>query len=263
LGAARAVMMAMIEAHARMYDAVRAADDIDADHDGAAAEVGLVLAMVPVRPKDPGKPLDQAAARNVFYLYNSVFLNAAIRGELDENLDRRPVARADLAGRMDFLGINYYTRMTVAGTETASVPQLSPLTNFDPLDLSAWESYPRRLYEMAMEAKGYGVPIYVTENGTASVADPPGGIDYLVPHVSWLRRAIRDGADARGYFWWSLIDNYEWNHGMNVRFGLYAVDTGDPGKSRSARPAADVYRRIAAGNRVPDDLVRRYPAPEP
>ena len=261
--AARTAMLAMIEAHARMYDAIHAADQVDADGDGKAAEVGLVYAMVPVRAKDPDKLLDQAAAKNLFYLYNSAFLNAVIRGELDADLDRTTVSRADLAGRMDFLGINYYTRTTVAGTETASLPQLSPLTTFDPLGISAWETYPRGLYEMALEAKRYGVPIYVTENGTPTVDAAGGGIDYLVPHLTWLRRAIRDGADVRGYFWWSLIDNYEWNHGMSMRFGLYAVGSDDPSKPRAPREIAGIYRRIVSENRVPEDLAASYPAPEP
>ncbi len=260
--AAKTVMHALIEAHARMYDAVHAHDVQDADGNGKSAEVGVVYAMVPVRPKDPENRLDQIAAKNVFYLWNTAFLNAVVKGDFDANLDRKAVHRDDLAGRMDWLGINYYTRATVQGTETASFPELSPLSNFNPLDVSPWENYPRGLYEMAMEAKAYGVPAYVTENGTADVPKESGGLDYLVPHVTWLQRAIRDGADVRGYFWWTLVDNYEWNHGMSMRFGMFAVDETQATKPRTARPIAGVYQRIAKANRIPDDLQQAYPSPE-
>ncbi len=252
--AARTVMRALIEAHARMYDAVKANDDV--------AEVGIVYAMVPVRPKDETKAMDRAAAKNVYYLYNEAFLNAVIKGDFDEALDRKAVHREDLAGRMDFLGINYYTRATVEGTEGPSFPDLSPLTHFNPLAVEPWENYPRGLYEMALVAKAYGLPAMVTENGTANILDANGGLDYLVPHLTWLQRAIRDGADVRGYFYWSLMDNYEWNHGMNMRFGLIEVDPNDPQKKRVPRPAAEVYGRIAQANRVADDLMAQWPAPE-
>ncbi|MBX5484430.1 MAG: glycoside hydrolase family 1 protein [Myxococcaceae bacterium] len=261
--AARTVMLAMIEAHARMYDAVHAHDTIDTDGDGKAAEVGVVYAMVPVRPKNPDNALDRSAAKNIFYLYNSAFLNAVIKGDVDELLDRRTIVhRDDLAGRMDYLGINYYTRVTVQGTETASLPDLSPLTNFNPLDVSPWENYPRGIYEMALVARDYGVPCIITENGTADGDTPNGGLDYLVPHLIWLQRAIRDGADVRGYFYWTLMDNFEWNHGMDVRMGMFSVNKDDPEKKRTSRRLAEAYGRIARENRVPDDLQQAWPAPE-
>lgn len=260
--AARTVMMAMIEAHARMYDAVHANDTVDADADGKAAEVGLVYAVVPVKGKDPANKLDQIAAKNVFYLFNTVFLNGVIKGDVDEQLNRKIVHRDDLAGRMDYLGINYYTRATVQGTETASLPDLSPLTNFNPLDVSPWENYPRGLYEVALLAKEYGVPSLITENGSFDGDKETGALDFLVPHLIWLQRAIRDGADVRGYFYWTLIDNYEWNHGMSIRMGMYAVDKNDPTKARKRRPHAEAYGRIVKEKRIPDDLQQAWPAPE-
>lgn len=260
--AARTVMNALIEAHARMYDAVKANDTVDADGDGATSEVGIVYAMVPIKAKDAEKQLDQIAARNIFYLYNTAFLNAVIKGDFDERLDRKVVHREDLAGRMDYLGINYYTRVTVEGTESASFPELSPLTNFNPLSVSPWENYPRGLYEMAMVAKDYGLPAIVTENGTFDPNNPSGGQDFLIPHLIWLQRAIRDGADVRGYHYWTLIDNYEWNHGMNIRMGLFAVDKDDAQKKRTIRELGKAYQRIAQERRVPDDLQKAYPAPE-
>jgi beta-galactosidase len=257
---AKIVYRALIEAHARMYDAVKENDAQDADGDGVPAEIGVVYAMVPVAPRDPKNPRDVQAAQNIYYLWNLAYLNAVAKGDFDANLDGNAVRRADLAGRMDYIGINYYTRITVEGFDGPVFPQLSPLSTFNPLTFQAWEDYPRGIYEMAMAVKGMGLPMFITENGLALEGDGEAGPSFLVRHLTWLSRAIRDGARVRGYFYWSLFDNYEWNHGMNMRFGLYAVDKGDPSKRRRARPSVAVYRRIAREGRIPPDLAAKYPA---
>ncbi|MFN7131553.1 MAG: glycoside hydrolase family 1 protein [Myxococcales bacterium] len=262
---ARTAMAAMIEAHARMYDAVKANDTADADGDGSAATVGLVHAMNATAPKDPNNRLDRKAAENLFYLFTGAFLNGVARGDMDEDLDGKAEHRADLANRMDYIGINYYTRSTVESTSDGSpaLPDLSPLTTFNPLNIGVWETYPRGLYEMAMLVKEqYGKPVYVTENGTQDARDDGTGPAFIVPHVTWLERAARDGADVRGYFYWTLMDNYEWNHGTNWRMGLYAVEPKDPQKVRTARKSVGVYRKLADANGVPAELLEQYPAPE-
>ncbi len=243
--AARTAMLAMIEAHARMYDAVHAADTADADGDGAAAQVGLVYAMAPAKPKDPASALDVRGAKQLFYVFNTAFLDAVCKGELDEALSGRPTRREALAGRMDYLGVNYYTRLTVAGAEEPQFAALSSMTAFNPVTLSLWEDYPRGLYEMALHVKErYGLPIIVTENGTVDPKDDGTGESFLTRHVAALADAVREGADVRGYYWWTLIDNYEWNHGMGMRFGLYGVDPADPSKARTARRTVSSYARI-------------------
>lgn len=261
--AARDVMMALIEAHARMYDAVKAADTADADGDGKAAQVGLVYAMVPFRPKNASNRLDQKAAENLFYLYNTAFLDGVCKGDVDPELDGVQAHRDDLAGRMDWLGINYYSRATVEGLATPSFPDLSPLATFNALTLEPWEDYPRGLYEMALHVQErYGLPSYVTETGASDPLDDGTGASWLARYATWAKRAVRDGADLRGFFYWSLMDNFEWNHGMALRFGLYAVDKDDPAKTRVPRQAVGVYREIAKANDVPRAVAERYPAPE-
>jgi beta-galactosidase len=259
---ARVVMNALEVAHARMYDAVKAGDTADADGDGKAAEVGLVYAMSPVAPADPENPVDVAGAKNLFYLWNMVFLNAVAKGDQDADLTGKPVHRDDLAGRMDYIGINYYTRITAQGTTQPFLTDLSPLSTFNPLTVKPWEDYPKGIYEMAMIVKNeLHLPAIVTENGAADPKDDGTGPSYLVRHATWLARAIADGADVRGYFWWSLMDNYEWNHGMDVRMGLYAVDPADPKKARVARQGVAVFRAIADARAIPADLAAKYPAP--
>ena len=261
--ALKTVIVGLIEAHAHMYDAVKAGDLVDADGDGAAAEVGVVYPMAPVKPSDPSWPTDVTGAENVFYLYNLVYLNAVVKGDLDAELDGTTVHRDDLANRMDFVGINYYTRVTVSGTSTPFLPDLSPLSSFNPLTMKQWEDYPRGIYEMALMVRDWGLPVYITENGAADPDDDGTAPSYLVRHLTWLSRAIREGVDVRGYFYWTLMDNYEWNHGMDVRMGIYAVDPSDPDKARVARKTVSAYRSIIESNAIPADLAATYPAPLP
>lgn len=248
--AARAAMVAMIEGHARMVDAVRQGDSADADGDGRPARVGLVYNMTPAAPADPDKPADVAAARNVFYLYNEVFLNAVVKGDLDEAMDGSAVHRPDLTGRMDFLGVNYYTRVLVEGTERPVLPQLSPLTTFNPLTLSIWNDYPQGIYEMAKLVSSWGLPLLISENGTADQTDESVAPPYLLRHLDWLLRAREEGADVLGYFYWTLVDNYEWNHGMSLRFGLYRLGDG-PDKARLPRQVQRTFSEIGRLRAVP------------
>ncbi len=260
---AKAVMNTMIEAHARMYDAVKANDLVDADKDGKASMVGLVYSVAPTRPKDPENRLDVGAADHLFYLYNTAFLDGVTRGVVDADLNGKPdSAEPDpqLSGRMDYLGLNYYTRITVQGTDTATFPALSAISNFDPFTLELWEDYPKGIYDIQLFVKDrYAIPMIITETGTDGAPGEERIESWLVRHLEWTKRAIKDGADTRGFFYWSLTDNYEWNHGMNMKFGLYAVGT-DAAKTRTARSAVATYADIIKKNDVSAELLKKFPA---
>ncbi len=249
---AKYVIGSLIEAHARMYDAVKANDP--------TSSVGLVYATAPVKPADPANRLDVKAAENTFYLFNTLFLDAVTQGLLDADLDGKPDAAEPvptLVGRMDWLGMNYYTRITVSGSPQANFPQLSPLTTFDPFTLVPWEDYSKGIYDMQLHLhERYGKPIYVTETGTDAAPDDERVASWLVRHLEWTKRAIKDGADIRGFFYWSLMDNYEWNQGMHMRFGLYAVGED---KGRTPRSAVKIYKEIIQKRDVSDALVKQYP----
>jgi beta-glucosidase/6-phospho-beta-glucosidase/beta-galactosidase len=95
-------------------------------------------------------------------------------------------------------------------------------------------------------AGSYGLPVYITENGIADAEDDQRP-SYLTSHLAVLHQAIADGvADVRGYFYWSLIDNLEWNSGYFPKFGLYSYDPET--LARTARPSARLYRQIAHKN---------------
>jgi beta-glucosidase/6-phospho-beta-glucosidase/beta-galactosidase len=266
--AARAALLNMISANQKAYDAVHAFDRFDADGDGTSARVGLVQNLVVFAPADPAKAVDVEGARTADYLFNRLFINAAVRGEIDANADtiiQPGEVHPELAGKADFIGVNYYLRGRVAGlgSSISSVLPINfvPTTAYrSPLDPAAppcptectdigWEIYPQGLRDVLELAGTYGLPVYITENGIADANDDQRP-SFLLGHLSVLQQAIADGvADVRGYFHWSLIDNLEWNSGYFPKFGLYSYDHDT--LQRTARPSASLYRQIAHKNALP------------
>lgn len=257
---AKTAMVAMIEAHARMVDAVRENDTTDADGDGRATFIGVVYPVAPVLPKDAERGLDRLAAKNIFYLYNEVFLDAVILGNLDHDADGVAERRDDLVGRSDYLGLNYYTAATVVGERESFADAFSPLLTLNPFELEQGQPFARGIYDMLLYVRDrYDLPVYVTENGTYPELGA-GQEAFLAEHLQWVLRAVhRDEVDVRGYFWWSLTDNYEWNHGMALRFGLYEIDTADPMKKRTRRPVGDTFGAIGASREISAELAERFP----
>jgi beta-glucosidase len=106
-----------------------------------------------------------------------------------------------------------------------------------------------------------GRPAMITENGTGDAADDGSGPRLLVRTLKATAEAMNAGADVRGYFYWTLMDNYEWNHGMNIRMGLYAVSKDDPMKLRVPRKGVGVYDSIATWHVLSDALIAQYGGP--
>lgn len=258
---AKVAILAMIQAHAKMVDALRATDTVDADGDGRATFVGVVYPVAPVLPLDPSRALDVRAAENISYVYNDIFLNAVIKGELDDDIDGRGEVRPELVGRSDYLGLNYYFKVVVKGEAESFLPDFSPLLTLDPLSLQQGEAYPEGLRDMLVliKQKWPDQPVYITENGWDAASDY-GQEKFLAEHLGYLLRAIhQDEVDVRGYYWWSLIDNYEWNHGTGMKFGLWAVDPLDPTKARTARPVVEAYRSVIEAGELTDALAEQFP----
>jgi beta-glucosidase/6-phospho-beta-glucosidase/beta-galactosidase len=257
---AKAAGNTMMEAHAKMYDAVKANDTVAA-WGGAPARVGLVYNIEPTEPSDPTDPIDVDAAKNLSYLLNDVFLAATVKGDVDVNLDGKTVHRDDMAGRMDFIGINYYARI-VSKAAAAPFPTLSPLLAVSIASFTSPDyAYPKGIYQSIKLVQKWGLPMIITETGTDNALGNDPSSPWIVRTLTWVKRAIAEGADVQGYFYWTLMDNYEWNHGMTFKMGMYAVDPNDATKKRTARPQVDVYARIAQAGKIPDDLAAKYPAP--
>jgi beta-glucosidase/6-phospho-beta-glucosidase/beta-galactosidase len=230
-----------IEAHAAMFDALHATDATDADADGTPATVGIVMNMVDIQPKDPNREADRLAATHMDFIYHRLFLDGLTSGAWDDNLDGTfDRTRPELADRLDWIGVNYYNLVNVV-----SVAPFKPLGDavplFDFIPEFSWDLHTEGIAVAVARAADYDRPIWVTENGTPDVVNAEGALD---AHLGHLWDAIEAGADVRGYLYWSYVDNYEWNHGMDLQFGLYGLDPVT--KARLDRPVIARYRTILA-----------------
>ncbi len=234
--------------------------------DAGAAQVGLVNNLGPVHPATD-RPEDVAAARRLDGWQNRIFCDPVLRGRYPEDLAElypdaeRTIRDGDLdtiAVPLDLLGVNYYFPHRVRAADGPehplgyeSVPYEGvPHTGF------GWPVVPEGFTEVLTDLRDrYGdalPPVYVTENGSAwpdelvdgRVHDPD-RIAYLAGHLRALHAAIEAGVDIRGYFCWSLLDNFEWAEGYSQRFGIVYVDfaTGE----RIPKASYDFYRSVVTG----------------
>ena len=139
-----------------------------------------------------------------------------------------------ISSKVDWLGINYYTRKLIASDGTNQFPALKEVEGPLPKTEMNWEIYPEGLHHFITWAdREYtkGLPIVITENGMASKDKVVGNkvedfdrIAFIDRHLHQVKRAIDDGAPVKGYMIWSLLDNFEWSLGYDKRFGLVHVD---------------------------------------
>jgi beta-glucosidase len=133
----------------------------------------------------------------------------------------------------DFIGLNYYFRNRIHYGFNKN--QNAEANDF------GWEIFPEGISHVLKDLQKYNLPIYITENGLADSRDTKRS-SFVEKHLAWIREAMRAGADVRGYFHWSLLDNFEWDSGFWPRFGLVEIDYKT--LERRIRPSALVYKKI-------------------
>jgi beta-glucosidase len=252
----------------------------------AGSEVSLTLNLAAVRPVSES-PADLDAARRIDGLANRIFLDPVFHGRYPADVlaDTADVTDwsfvhdgdlAEISRPIDSLGINYYTP-TVVGADDPDSPaarqdghagELSPWpadggVRFLPADGSrtamGWPVDADGLYELLTRLRDDlpGLPLLITENGAAydDYCDPSGAVKdperiaYLHGHLSAVRRAIEDGAPVRGYFLWSLLDNFEWAYGYGKRFGIVHVDFAS--QRRTPKASAHWYAEVVRTGELP------------
>jgi beta-glucosidase len=233
VSAAAHAMHHVLLAHGRALEAMRAE---------GVKNLGIVLNFEHIASATD-RPEDVRAATREDAIYNRWFIEALTKGtyptEALAGLERWMPARwqDDMAGiraPLDWLGVNYYRRALKVHDPDSLWPATAETPGPLPKSSMGWEIYPEglrhRLAGLARDHVG-DLPIYVTENGMAAedsvlgeTVDDAGRLDYIDTHLRAVQAAIRDGANVRGFFYWSLLDNYEWAFGYDKRFGLVHVD---------------------------------------
>ncbi|MDG4860498.1 GH1 family beta-glucosidase [Streptomyces sp. T-3] len=234
-------------------------------------------------------PEDRDAVRRIDNLANGVFHGPLLHGAYPEGLfdqtarvtDWGYVEEGDLRAihqPLDFLGLNYYTPALVSAAPSApagpradghGASDHSPWPGAGDVAFHqtpgertemGWTIDPGGLHELIMRyvRETPGLPLYVTENGAAydDKPDPEGNVHdperiaYLHAHLAAVHRAVDDGADVRGYYLWSLMDNFEWGYGYGKRFGAVYVDYET--QARTPKSSARWYAGVAASGELPE-----------
>jgi beta-glucosidase len=229
-------------------------------------QVGIALNLTDVQPAS-GEPRDVEAASRIDGYQNRWFLDPVMRGEYPADMIAWYGSRADvsfaadgdlarIAQPLDLLGVNYYEHHRIAASDADPVHGAKKVPHRGPVTDSGLAIEPDGLARVLRRVhQEYGpIPLYITENGACfnDYVDPEGGVDdteradYLSGYFAAAASAISHGADVRGYYVWSLLDNFEWALGYSRRFGLVYVDYRT--QERIPKASAHWYREFIASS---------------
>ncbi len=247
LGSAFRVLTNLVRAHAAAYHAIHKIQK--------QARVGTCIHYRAFWPKRSWFPPDSIVANLVSGNFNDAFPAALQTGRL--RFLTKSVQVKEAAGTQDYFGLNYYTGEQVEFAPAArtdffhrrSFPEgalVSP-TGF-------LANLPGGIGEALKWAKKFNLPVLITENGVEDDTDilrPR----YIIEHLHKIWRNLNHDVQVKGYFYWTLVDNFEWERGWSQRFGLWGLGEG---QQRIRRPSVDLYAEICTKNALDADMVRKY-----
>jgi beta-glucosidase len=247
----------MLRAHAGAYRIIKRMNP--------DAQVGFNKHMRVFDPLREGKRLDSWVAGLQDKNFNMDIMDALNTGETSGRIRVAPEDKNLLRKSMDFIGLNYYSR------DHVRFSLLSPMKMFGKTivpegvetthpgatgeDKPEGEIYSHGLYRLIGKLSKYDVPVYITENGLAAEDDQK-RVKYMADHIVEVGRAIKDGMDVRGYLFWSTLDNFEWNEGYTMRFGMIQVDFDT--QKRRVKPSGRMFAEIARQNAIDDATLKKY-----
>ena len=253
----------LLEAHAVAYDLVHRL--VPRAPDGGPTMVGYANAYQAVEPyheHGPRRSLEAVASRIVSWVSFDAWDHAVRTGLVPApmGLGRLGPRIRRLAGTADFVGVNYYMRISVrlnpSSLSNVKSGEYDAPPGIETTEMG-WQVYPPGFRSVLNRVSDrVGLPIYITENG-CSATDVPAAdglvydtdrIMFLRSYLTQLQRATSEGVPVRGYFHWSLMDNFEWADGFGTRFGLLYVDYAT--QQRTPKLSASFYREVAVRNRL-------------
>ncbi len=232
------VLKNLLEAHTRAYHALKKLPG------GQQAQIGLVKNVFQFDPFRRWHFMDGLLARRLNVLFNDAIFAFFQTGNFSFNIPGMvAVQHQNLAAKssLDFIGLNYYSHFhlkfqwDLKQFFTFEYPPDEIMTDMP------YTIYPEGFYRAVHDVAQLGVPIYVTENGIADAKDDRRA-GFIRRYLYALQRAMQEGCPVRGYFYWSLLDNFEWAEGYDMKFGLYQVDFAT--QERSLRQGAKALVEI-------------------
>ena len=259
---------ALIAAHHLLLSHGRTIEALRERVPGVTTRFGPVLNIAPIRAQQPRNRRHTAAARRMDGMRNRLFLDPVFRGAYPADVRRRYRSLTDdfafihagdmasISVPLDFLGVNYYAPVVVTASQDGAPLEQAPT---GPTTAMGWAIDPsglrdslQRLHREYTDA----LPLLISENGASfrDYLDPEGRcrdterVDFLRRHIREAVRCIDEGIPLKGYFVWSLIDNFEWDSGYRERFGLVHVDY--PSGQRTPKDSFEWLRRVIAGEKA-------------
>lgn len=248
------VVNALAGAHARAYRAIHELQ--------AQAEVGWAHNFVVFQPTNHASLRDRLVARLIGELFNESFLRLMEQGRLPFPLSLTNGHVRDLANTCDFVGLNVYSRFHVS-FDPRFLNQLCGRVYVPPhvpqgdhgVENPYGEAYPRAIRVAVERVARLGKPIYILENGVPDAEDRIRPW-LIVNAVKELHALVREGYDIRGYYHWTLTDNFEWSEGWKLRFGLVALNPET--QERTIRGSGLLYGAIARSNSLSPQTIAQY-----
>ena len=242
------VMLALGMAHGAAWEAIRERQPV--------SRIGMAVQYRGFQPARSWNPLDRMVAAGYGRIFNSFYPRLLTEGVAPLPAGRRRIQK--LAGTHDYLGLNYYTTDNVSFNlrhyrEAFTRRYYPEGASLSPSGFIA--NRPEGLQQAVRWGRQFGRPMIITENGVEDAQDrlrPR----YLVEHVHQIWRAVNQNVPVKGYFHWTLTDNFEWERGWEQRFGLWELDPES--QARRKRASADLYAEICKANAIPSDVVERY-----
>jgi beta-glucosidase len=245
------VMANMMEAHCLVYHALKKMPG------GQEAQIGLVHNYLSFETQNQTwlgllNPLEQLPVRFMNYLFNDAMLRAL---KTDVLFGWNPILRTHIKGlskSYDFIGLNFYSRVVIESRVQKMIgeyfkkgiwidpviPSCKPGEVMTDMDYAVCAE---GLYYALLDVSRLKVPIYITENGIPDDRDDRRET-FILRYLYALSKAMEEGIDVRGYYYWTLMDNYEWDHGYKKKFGLFEVNFVT--QERTMRPGAHIYKKI-------------------
>lgn len=225
------------------------------------AQVGLAHHMIDWKPWRVWAIADQVATRVVRHMFHDAILSTIVWGTMHIP-GRRTILMPEIANTLDWIGVNYYQRYRVIFDifHKKDVPAADIRTRADVWrGPGLWgEIHPQGMFDTLLNVwKRYRIPLYITENGIPDETDQ-NRPNFIITHLHQLWNAIRHGIPVKGYYFWSLVDNFEWTEGYDPRFRFGLIGVNFETQERHIRPSGDLYAEICHGGGLLRDTIEKY-----